>query len=44
MESWTTILIRKSTRKKLKELKISRRESYDEVINRLIESAKEKTC
>lgn len=36
MRYWTTILIRKSTREKLKALKISKRESYDEVINRLI--------
>jgi predicted CopG family antitoxin len=36
---YTTIQIRKETREKLKKLRITKRESYDEVINRLIENA-----
>ena len=36
---YTTIQVRKETREKLKKLRITKRESYDEVINRLIENA-----
>lgn len=32
----TMVLIKKTTRAKLKELRITERESYDEIINRLI--------
>jgi len=34
---YTTIQIRKETREKLKKLRITKRESYDEIINRLID-------
>jgi predicted CopG family antitoxin len=34
---YATIQIRKETREKLKKLRITKRESYDEVINRLID-------
>ena len=37
---YTTIRIRKKTREKLKKLRVARRESYDEIINRLIERRK----
>jgi len=40
MEEYTTIQIRKETREKLKALRITKRESYDEIINRLIEKCK----
>ena len=40
MGEWTTIMVRKETRDKLKSLRITKRESYDEVINRLIEKCK----
>jgi len=40
MSEWTTIMVRKDTRDKLKKLRIAKRESYDEVINRLIEKCK----
>lgn len=33
---YTTIQIRKETRERLKTLRITRRESYDEIITRLI--------
>ncbi len=36
MEEKTQMAIRKTTLEKLKELKIAKRESYDEIINRLI--------
>lgn len=36
MENWTTIYVRKETRDRLKRLRLARRESYDEIINRLI--------
>jgi flagellar motor component MotA len=36
MSSYTTILVHKETRKKLASLKEYARESYDEVINKLI--------
>lgn len=32
----TTILVEKTTLKSLKDIKIAKRESYDEVINRLL--------
>lgn len=35
----TQIQVTKETRKKLKDLKIAKLESYDEIINRLIENA-----
>lgn len=41
MGEWTTIMVRKETRDKLKSLRITKRESYDEVINRLIEKWEE---
>ena len=41
MGEWTTIMVRKETRERLKKLRIAKRESYDEVINRLIEKCKE---
>jgi predicted CopG family antitoxin len=37
MGEYTTIMIRKETRDKLKSLRLTRRESYDEIISRLIE-------
>jgi predicted CopG family antitoxin len=37
MEGWTTIMIRKETRDRLKSLRITKRESYDEIIKRMIE-------
>ncbi len=37
MKNKTTICVEKKTLEKLKELKIAKRESYDEIINRLIE-------
>jgi len=33
---YTTIQLRKETREKLKRLRITKRETYDEIINRLI--------
>jgi len=36
-EDQTTIVVRKETREKLKALRIAKRESYDEIINRLID-------
>ncbi len=36
MKQRTTIQIEHTTLEKLKELKIARRESYDEIVNRLI--------
>ena len=41
MGEWTTIMVRKETRDKLKSLRITKRESYDEVIKRLIEKWEE---
>ena len=38
MEERTTINIEKKTLHKLKKLKIAKRESYDEIINRLIKN------
>jgi len=40
MNKYTTIQIRKETREKLKSLRITKRETYDEIINRLIEKMK----
>jgi len=37
---YTTIQIRKETRERLKKLRLTKRESYDEIINRLIEKCK----
>ncbi len=37
---YTTIRIKKKTRERLKKLRVTRRESYDEIINRLIEKRK----
>jgi len=37
MSEYTTILVKKETREKLKALRITKRESYDEIINKLIE-------
>jgi hypothetical protein len=39
MSSITTITVKKSTRKKLEQLKLTKHETMDEVINRLIEAA-----
>ncbi|MDI6798627.1 MAG: hypothetical protein QMD12_01355 [Candidatus Aenigmarchaeota archaeon] len=36
MRELTTIQIEKRTREKLKKLRITKRETYDEIINRLI--------
>ena len=36
MSEYTTIQIRKETREKLKKLRVAKRESYDEIINRLV--------
>lgn len=36
-EEFTTIRVYRSTRDKLRKLAITRRESYDEIINRLLE-------
>jgi len=40
MSEWTTIMVRKETREQLKKLRITKRESYDEIIKRLIEMKK----
>jgi len=37
---YTTIQIRKETREKLKKLRITKRETYDEIINRLMKKCK----
>jgi predicted CopG family antitoxin len=37
MQKYTTIVVRVETRDKLKKLRRTRRESYDEIINRLLE-------
>jgi len=37
---YTTIQLRKQTRERLKKLRLTKRESYDEIINRLIEKCK----
>jgi predicted CopG family antitoxin len=37
---YTTIRIKKKTRERLKKLRLSRRESYDEIINRMIKKRK----
>ncbi len=42
MEQQTTVCIEKETLNKLKTLKIAKRESYDEIINRLINNWKHK--
>lgn len=42
MSEKTSINFSKGTLKKLKKLKITKRESYDEIVNRLIKSFKEK--
>jgi hypothetical protein len=39
MEQRTTIQIERKTLEKLKKLRITKRETYDEIINRLIENA-----
>jgi len=39
MSEYTTIQIRKETRDKLKKLRVAKRESYDEIINRLMKNA-----
>ena len=36
---YTTIQVRKETREKLNALRLTKRESYDEIINRLIKNA-----
>ncbi len=38
--TYTTIQITKETREKLKKLRITMRETYDEIINRLMKNAK----
>ncbi len=40
MDDFTTIQIKKETRKRLQELRITKRETYDEIINRLMKNAK----
>jgi len=40
MEQKTSICVERETLEKLKKLKIAKRESYDEIINRLMESFK----
>lgn len=40
MEQKTTICVEHTTLEKLKELKITKRESYDEIINRIIAKIK----
>jgi predicted CopG family antitoxin len=40
MGEWTTIMVRKETRDRLKKLRITRRETYDEILNRLMEERK----
>ncbi|OKY78473.1 MAG: hypothetical protein BTN85_0964 [Candidatus Methanohalarchaeum thermophilum] len=39
MEDPATIQVEKETRKKLKELRITRRGTYDEILNRLMKNA-----
>ena len=41
MENPTTIQVEKTTLEKLKELRITKRETYDEILNRLILKEKE---
>ena len=38
MKNGTTILIEKETAKKIKKLQITKRETYDEILNRLIKN------
>ena len=40
MNNKTTIQIEKETLERLKQIKIAKRESYDEIINRLLEREK----
>jgi len=42
MENPTTIQIEKKTLEKLKKLRITRRETYDEILNRLMKNADDK--
>ena len=42
MEEKTTILVSKRTRDALRALRIAKRESYDEIINRLIRAYRRK--
>ena len=42
MEKPTTIQIEKKTLEKLKKLRITRRETYDEILNRLMKNADDK--
>mgnify|MGYP003135293684 CR=1 FL=1 len=39
---YTTIEVKKTTRDKLKKIKIHQRQSYDELINKLVDGAKKK--
>jgi predicted CopG family antitoxin len=41
---YTTIQIRKETREKLKSARLTRRETYDEVISRLVAKARNRGC
>lgn len=41
MDNPTTIQVEKSTLAKLKELRITKRDTYDEILNRLIEEHKQ---
>jgi len=41
MEQRTTIQIEKKTLERLKELKITKRDTYDEILNRLIDKENE---
>ncbi|OKY77293.1 MAG: CopG family DNA-binding protein [Candidatus Methanohalarchaeum thermophilum] len=38
MEDLATIQVEKETRKRLKELRITKRETYDEILNRLVKN------
>lgn len=40
MDNRTTIQIEKETLERLKEYKITKRESYDEIVNRILDSNK----
>lgn len=43
MSEYTTIVIRKETREKLKSIRLTKRESYEEIINRLLNALKNNT-
>jgi predicted CopG family antitoxin len=37
MSEWTTIMVTRQTRERLKKLRVAKKETYDEIINRLID-------